>query len=265
MRTMDRPVRTAFQIQRDVIYALLLREISARFGKSRASFLWVLVEPIAHLMFPIVVFGFVLERAVPGVEYPVFLVYGFMPFLAFKTICLQTMEGTRASGGVLSYRQVMLMDVFIAKALAYCAIQALIFAVVLIALAALGYDVLPPRPVELGGALVLTVVLAFALGLLFAGLSSIVPDAKTVFRVLFIPLYFMSGILFPISRFPDDWVRWLAINPVLHLVEMSRVTGIAHYEPMRFLSLEYIAALTIGSLFIGLAMYRLRYLARVTT
>jgi len=262
---MDRPGRTSLQIQRDVIYALLLREISARFGRSRASFLWVLVEPIAHLMFPIVVFGFLLERAVPGVDYPVFLVYGFMPFLAFKTICLQTMEGTRANRGLLSYRQVMLMDVFVAKALAYCAIQALIFGVVLTALAVLGYDVLPPRPVEFGAVLALTVVFAFALGLLFAGLGSVVPDAKTVFRVLFIPLYFLSGILFPISRFPDDWVRLLAINPVLHLVEMSRATGVLHYEPMRFLNLEYIAALTLGSLFIGLAMYRLRYLARVTT
>ena len=115
---MDRPARTRtpLQIQCDVIYALLIREISARFGKSRASFLWVLLEPVAHLIFPIAVFGFALERTVPGVAYPVFLVYGFMPFLTFKTICLQTMEGTRASGGVLSYRQVMLLDVFVMPA-----------------------------------------------------------------------------------------------------------------------------------------------------
>jgi capsular polysaccharide transport system permease protein len=128
----------------------------------------------------------------------------------------------------------------------------------------LGFEALPPRPVELAGALALAVTLGFGLGLLFAALSSVAPDTKTVIRVLFIPLYFLSGVLLPISRFPDEWVRWLALNPVLHLVELVRVTAIAHYEPMQYLSLEYVGGLAIVSIFLGLALYRLRYLARVT-
>src|SRR6186713_789855 len=149
--------RTSFQIQRDVVYALLLRELASRFGKSRVGFLWVLMEPVAHLVFPIAVFGFMLERTIPGVEYPVFLTYGF---LLFKTICLQTMDGTRANRGLLSYRQVLLMDVFVAKALTHCAVSASVFAVVLGGLALVGFDVLPPSPIELFGVLALTVALA---------------------------------------------------------------------------------------------------------
>lgn len=263
-RAAPRPVRTPLQIQRDVIYALLIREVSSRFGKSRASFLWVLFEPVAHLVFPIAMFGFALERALPGIDYPVFLVYGFLPFLVFKTICLQIMEGARVSRGLMSYRQVLLMDVFVANALAYCSVEAMVFAVVLAGLAMLGFDVFPIWPMELGGVLVLTVLLAFALGLLFGALTSVVPDAKALVRVLFIPLYFLSGILFPISHFPEEWVQWLAINPVLHLVEMSRAAAVAHYVPMRAMSLEYVTAVTVVSLFIGLALYRLRTLSRVT-
>lgn len=259
-----RPSRTAFQIQRDVIYALLVREISARFGKSRASFFWVLVEPTAHLVFPIAVFGYVLERTLAGIDYPLFLVYGFLPFLTFKTICLQTMDGAQASRGLLSYRQVLLMDVFVAKALAYCAVQALVFGAVLAGLAMLGYAVLPPRPVELGGVLVLTVLMAFAFGLLFGALASVVPDARSVIRVLFLPLYLLSGILFPVTRFPEEWVEWFALNPVLHLVEMSRGAAVAHFETMRAVSLEYVTGITLVALFLGLALYRLRTLSRVT-
>jgi capsular polysaccharide transport system permease protein len=84
-------------------------------------------------------------------------------------------------------------------------------------------------------------------------------------HILFLPLYFISGILFPVTRFPDEWVRWMAINPVLHLVELSRVTGIEKYEPMRYLSLEYPIALALIATVIGLMLYRLRILARVTT
>lgn len=262
---MNAVARSAFRIQRDVLYALLLREMAARFGRSRVGILWVLVEPVAHLVFPVAIFGFMLQRTLPGVDYAVFLVYGFLPFLVFKTICLQTMDGTRANRGLLSYRQVLLMDVFVAKAIATFAVEVIVFTIVIVGLAMLGFDVAPRLPLELGAVLVMSALLAFGLGLLFAALCSLVPDAKAVIRVIFLPLYLISGILFPIARFPDEWVRWFAINPVLHLVELTRWSAIEHYEPTRFMSAEYPFVLILVSLFCGLALYRLRYLSRVTT
>lgn len=258
------PSRTGFQIQKDVIYALVLREVGSRMGKSRVGLLWVMVEPVAHLMFPIVMFGFFMERALPGVAYPIFLVYGFLPFLLFKTICLQTMDGVSANRGLLSYRQITLMDVFVAKAIAYCAIESLVFAIVLGGLAMLAFDVLPSYPIEFAGALALSVALAFGLGLLFAAIGSLVPDAKSLIRILFLPLYFASGVLFPITRFPDPWIDLLALNPVLHLVELSRWTALEHYQPMHQLNVIYPVLVALATNFIGLAMYRLRYLSRVT-
>lgn len=258
-------VRSHFQIQRDVIYALLLRELSSRFGKSRGGFLWVLVEPIAHLVVPIFIFGFIRQRLMPGVEFPVFLVYGFLPFLLFKAICLQIVDGVNTAQGLLSYRQVLLMDVFIAKSMAHLVIQAVVFIIVLTGLATFGYHVLPPHPVEFAGVLALTAVLAFGLGVLFAAIASLIPDARPVIHVMFMPLYFISGILFPVSRFSDELVRWLAINPVLHLVELTRVAGVEGYVPMKYLSLAYPVTLALVATVIGLMLYRLRYLARVTS
>jgi capsular polysaccharide transport system permease protein len=263
MANRDSP-RTALQIQRDVIYALLLREVGARFGKSRVGALWVLLEPVAHLVFPVVMFGFVRDRVFPGVEYPVFLIYGFLPFVLFKTICMQTMEGTSASRGVLSYRQVLLMDVFVAKMVAYTAIEAVVFCIVLGGLAMLGFDVLPAHPVEFVGTLAMTVLLAFGFGLLFAALGSVAPDGKSIIRVIFLPLYFISGVLFPLSRFNDGIVYWLSFNPVAHLVDLSRVAGIPHYEGTHYMGTEYPLSLTLVTVFAGLALYRLRALSRVT-
>jgi capsular polysaccharide transport system permease protein len=127
-----------------------------------------------------------------------------------------------------------------------------------------GFDVLPPRPVEFAGVLILTIALAFGLGLVLAAIASLVPDARSIISVMFMPLYLVSGVLFPITRFPDDMVRWMAINPVLHLVELSRVAAVEGYVPMKYLSLEYPVALALISTLIGLMFYRLRYLTRVT-
>jgi capsular polysaccharide transport system permease protein len=119
--------------------------------------------------------------------------------------------------------------------------------------------------VELAGVLALTAVLAFGLGLLLAAIASLVPDARAVIHVMFMPLYFASGILFPVTRFADEWVRLLAINPVLHLVELSRLTGVEGYVAMEQLSIVYPVALALTSTIIGLMLYRLRYLTKVTS
>jgi capsular polysaccharide transport system permease protein len=256
--------RSHFQIQRDVIYALLLRELSSSFGKSRSGFFWAMVEPVAHLLVPVLIFSFIRVRLIPGVEYPVFLVYGFLPFLLFKVICLQMVNGLNAAKGLLAYRQVLLMDVFIAKAIAYAVIQAIVFAIVLTGLAMFGFEVLPPRPVEFVAVLALTVIFAFGLGLVLAAVTSLVPDARAMVSIMFMPLYFISGILFPVTRFPDEWVRWMAINPILHFAELSRAASLDGYDPMKYTSIAYPVALALVLTIVGLMLYRLRYLARVT-
>lgn len=226
--------------------------------------MWVMVEPVAHILVPVVVFGFIRQRMVPGVEFPVFLVYGFLPFLLFKAICLQIVDGMNAVKGLLAYRQVLLMDVFVAKAMAYAVIQAIVYVVVLGGLAMLGYDVLPSRPVELAGVLGITILFAFGLGVVLAALTSLIPDSRSVIRVIFMPLYFISGILFPITRFPDEWLQWMSLNPVLHIVELSRAMSLDGYEPMKYTSIAYPVGLALSLTMIGLMLYRLRYLARVT-
>jgi len=200
----------------------------------------------------------------PGVEYPVFLVYGFMPFLVFKAVCLQIVDGVNAGQGLLAYRQVLLMDLFVAKTLTFCVIQSVVFAIVIVGLALLGYEVLPDRPIEFAAVLCLSTLLAFGLGIVFAALASQVPDARPVVHVMFMPLYFISGILFPVTRFPDEWLQWLAVNPVLHLVEMSRSMAIDSYVPMKYTSIEYPVGLMLISISTGLMLYRKRILTRVT-
>ena len=256
--------RSQLQIQRDVIYALLLRELSSTFTRSRGGFLWVLVEPVAHLLVPVLIFTFIRQRMLPGVEYAVFLVYGFLPYLLFKTVCLQIADGVKSARGLLSYRQVLLMDVFVSKAIAYVVIQAIVFTVVLTGLGMIGFDVIPARPLELAGILMLTATFAFGLGVLFAALTSLVPDSRSLIRILFMPLYFISGILFPVTRFPDDWVQLLSFNPVLHLVELCRAMGVDGYVPMKYTTIEYPVVLALVFTIVGLMLYRLRTLTKVT-
>jgi capsular polysaccharide transport system permease protein len=194
----------------------------------------------------------------------VFLLYGLLPFLLFKNICLQTMDGVQANMGLLSYRQVHLLDVFLARALSNVAIEVMLFSIVFAGLGLLGYDVLPRNLVELIVVLVVAVAMGLGLGMLFAALCGFVPDARAVIRIVFAPLYFASGVIYPISRFSGDVVEWLSWNPLLHLIDYSRLAALPHYRPIQNLNAMYPVALTAIVLWVGLSLYRLRQLNRVT-
>lgn len=256
--------RTALQIQIDVIAALLLREVQSRFGRSRVGFIWALLEPITHVIVPVVMFGFIFDRVLPGVEYPVFLLYGLLPFLLFKNICLQTMDGVQANVGLLAYRQVHLLDVFVARALSNVVVETILFVIVFAGLALLGYDVLPRNIVEVLAVLTVAVAMGLGLGMLFAALCGFVPDARSMIRIAFVPLYLISGVMYPISRFPGEVVQWLSWNPLLHLIDYSRLAALPHYRPIPTLNVLYPIALTALLLWVGLSLYRLRQLNRVT-
>ena len=257
--------RSPYRIQLDVLYALLLREFAARFGRSRVGFLWTFIEPIVHTAAPIVIFGFLLERHVSGIDYPVFLVFGLLPYFLFRTICTQTMESLNVSRGLLSYRPVHLIDVIFAKAIFTAALETLLFLVIGAGLAVMGFNVVPTHPIEWLLILIGVCLFALGLGMILAAIVGFMPDAKTLIRLLFMPLYFLSGIILPITRFPDEWVDYLSWNPVLHWVEASRAFAVPHYEPMRQMSLRMVFFSGAITLLIGLSLYRLRRLNRVTT
>jgi capsular polysaccharide transport system permease protein len=257
-------LRSPYQIQKDVLYALLLREFSARFGRSRVGFFWVLIEPIAHVAFPVAMFGFVLDRHVTGYEYPVFLLYGLLPYFLFRSICMQTMEGVNASRGLLSYRPVHLIDLIFTKAIFTLALESTLFLIIGLVLTFFGYDLVPALPIEWIGLMLGVSMFALGLGMIFAAISSFIPDARSVIRVSFLPLYLLSGVILPVSRFPPEWVDILATNPLLHWIEASRQFGLMHYRPIDQLSYEVVFFSVFVTMFFGLALYRLRHLSRVT-
>ncbi|MBN8488004.1 MAG: ABC transporter permease [Burkholderiales bacterium] len=258
-------VRSPYRVQVDVLYALFLREVSARFGRSRVGLLWTLIEPLAQVIAPVLIFGFILDRVVTGYEYPVYLIYGLLPYYLFRTICVQTMEGVNASRGLLSYRPIHLIDMLFTKAIFTIALDLFLFLIIGIGLAVLGFDVVPARPVEWLFSLLGVCLFALGLGMMLAALVSFMPDARAIVRVLFMPLYLVSGVVLPVSRFPSWVVDWLALNPLMHWLEVSRQFGLPHYRAMPQLSGAMVFFSMAVPLLLGLALYRLRRLSRVTT
>ena len=108
--------RSAWEVQRAVLFALLLREMKARVGGQWIGAIWTLLEPLTHTMIIVTILGFVRGSTRAGLEYPVFLVTGLLPFFLFQHLAMRLMDGIESNKGLFSYRQVKPLDTLLSRA-----------------------------------------------------------------------------------------------------------------------------------------------------
>lgn len=250
--------RTPWQIQRAVLFALFVRELQTRFGGRWLGMFWVLLEPLAHLTIMLLIFGFIRHQVLPGVEYPVFLLTGLVPFLVFKSLALRLMEAVDANRGLFGYRQVKPLDPLISRAGLEISLYGMVYLLMLGSLGWLGFHFLPAEPLQLMGISSALLVAGFGLGLVFAVATDELPNARSFIRIFFMPLYLLSGVIFPVATLPPQVLPWLLWNPVLHAIEISRGHFFPQYHVLPQFSAAYVAGFALVVLALGLSLYRVR-------
>jgi capsular polysaccharide transport system permease protein len=257
--------RSAWEVQRAVLFALVLREMKARVGGQWVGAIWTLLEPLTHTMILVTILGFVRGVVLPGIEYPVFLVTGLLPFFLFQHLAMRLMDGIESNRGLFAYRQVKPLDTLVARACVEALMNLLVYAFTLGILAWLGYSVLPAGPLEMIGVNLVMILLGTGFGVLSAVVSHERPRLRSFIRMTMFPLYFASGVIFQVDLLPREYLDWLLLNPLLHLVELSRHAFIPTYVPVEGINALYplLCTLTIGAL--AMLLYRADRLRLITT
>jgi capsular polysaccharide transport system permease protein len=252
-----RPRRSPWKIQRDVVLALVIRDLRSRVEGRWLGLLWMLFEPLAHVLLILTLFGFRHHTTSPNVEFPVFLVTGLLPFFMFRNLARRLPTAIGANRGLYAYRQVKPIDALIATAIVEIGLTSAVYLSALMVLGWLGFHWLPLHPLELAGISVILLALGGGLGLVFSVAAHERPRVKSVINMMFLPLYLLSGVIFPPSAFPVQVQEWLLWNPVLHLLELGRAYFIPLHKPMEGVNLFYPTAVTLVVLTLGLSLYRL--------
>lgn len=252
----DKPRRTAWDIQRAVWFALFLRESQARVGGQWVGAVWTLLEPLAHTLLLVTVMGMISGQVSGAYEYPVFLVTGLIPFFLFQNLANRLMDGIEANRGLYSYRQVKPLDTLVSRAVVEAFMNLFVYAVTLGLLAWLGYRIAPHQPLEMLGINLLLILFGTSFGLFVAVVSHDRPRLRSIIRMTMMPLYFASGVIFPIDLLPREYIDMLLWNPMLHLVELSRHSFIAEYVPTHGIDAMYPLTVMLGFAALGLLLYR---------
>lgn len=247
--------RNALTITLSVWRALFLREAVFRLFGSRGAWFWLLLEPIAHIAILMAVFGLARLHNVGGVDTSAWLMIGLLTFFMFKRTALQSMHAVNSNQSLFSYRQVKAVDTVLMRAGLEGFLMILIAALVLgvAALVGLISDAADPLAVLEGMAGMW--LMGLGLGLVTSVATELVPEVGQTVSLLVTPLYFLSGVMFPLSSVPPPYRDWLTANPLIHGIESAR-RGIApHYQVPPDLDLGYLFVSALLLIAVGLALH----------
>lgn len=211
-----------WDIQMRVIKALMLRELTTRFGRENIGFLWIMAEP---LLFAVLV-G-LLWRAMKGpeeygVDIIAFVVSGYIPLVLFRSSVSRAVASFTANGSLMYHRQVKVLDLILVRFLIELIGHMMAYLFIALALGAFGFF---PLPYDVGALITGWTYFAaftFAVTLVVAPLSEmsdllekIIP-VTTYLMVPFSGAFYLVGSLYPAAA---DVVLW---SPPVHGMEMMR-------------------------------------------
>ncbi len=256
--------RSGFEVQQAAVKALFLREIRTRFGKFRLGYFWAILEPSAHLLVLLGIFGFIMHRTMPDISFPVFLLNGIIPYFIFSNITNRSVGAIEANQGLFNYRPVKPIDTIIARALLETVIYAAVYILLMVVVWMAGEYFEVINLLQLVATWGLLILFSCGIGLIFMVVGRTFAETQKFLPILLKPLYFISCIMYPLHSIPKDYWPYILWNPIVHAVELSREAVMPGYVSDG-VSLSYLALCSLVTVFTGIALYRNREEAMLTS
>lgn len=215
-------LRQGWDIQVRVIGALMLRELTTRYGRENIGFLWVMAEPLLFAVL-VAVFWRVMKGPFDfGVDIVAFVVTGYIPLVLFRTCMSRGVKSFTANGGLMYHRQIKVLDLLLVRFLVELIGHMMAYVFVGTVLGVLGYF---PRPFDLGFIMLggfYYALFTFSVMLVVASLSEM---SETIEKIVPVTTYLMipfSGAFFLVSALTPGAANAVLYSPAVHGMEMMR-------------------------------------------
>ena len=246
-------VRRDLGTHKRIIGALLLRELSTRYGRDNIGFLWVIVEPMLFCGAVTTMWSVIRPPYEHGIKLIPFTVTGYMCILLLRHLIGHGVNCVKANQALLYHRHITTLHLFICRlALEFIGVT-LAFTVIYSIMLLTGQMELPKDlPMLYVGWCMLAwmgagvAMVLGALGEMFEFVEKIVQ----VFTYMLVPL---SGTFYMAAWLPPAFRKALLVMPFIHPVEMVRAGVFGEFVKTYF-SIGYAAAWATGFTLLGLLL-----------
>lgn len=258
MNVQGQTVLGGLRVQRNVVRALFHREIKTRFSGYRLGIFWAVLEPLAHIAIFTLVFGMRGRIIANGIDYPVFLITGFIPFFLFTHTTTQVMKAAQSNQGLFGFRQVRPIDTMLARTIVEAFLSVLGFLTLALVFGWAGYNTVPHDLLGFVTGWMLTGAIGLGLGMIFCAMVTIFSEFEKFATIGMRILYFLSGVMYSLQMIPQPYRPWFLWNPVLHGIDQVRQSFFYNY-PSSETSLTFTATSALALLFTGFSLYSIHW------
>lgn len=235
--------------------ALVLREMSTRFGRTPGGYIWALLQPLGTIIMLSLAFSLLVRTPSLGSSFVLFKATGLMVLQMFRVVSNMVSKSMSFSKALMAYPGVTWVDAVLARFILNALVVTLVTAIILTGI--IIYEDLSPLLdwQMILGAMLLTAMLAFGFGVFNAYMSERFDIYDNIWSIATTPLMIASGILFlfdDLPRFAQD-ILWY--NPLIHTVGMMRAGFYSVYQP-QYISISFVLIVALVPTALGLMLLR---------
>ncbi|MDK1389754.1 Polysialic acid transport protein KpsM [Ensifer psoraleae] len=237
-----------------VVSAMIVREMSTKFGSKPGGYLWALLEPIGYIAMMTVIFGAIAHTPALGTSFILFFATGYLGYQMYQAKVMYLSSAVRANKPLLSYPNVAPIDAITARYVLQTLTTTLVSAIVFAAI----FLTLPHSP-ELNWPRLLEAELYAGSLALGVGLFNSVMFVKyalyeQIYGILTRPMFLLCGVFFVPGDMPHPYRDILLSNPLCHVIMLFRTGFYPEYRAIG-LDLPYLALCSALVFFGGMTVF----------
>lgn len=235
------------------VVALILREMSTRYGRSPGGFIWALLEPLGTILILGVAFSLLIRSPSLGSSFLLFYATGYLPFSLYQNIALYVARAINFSRNLLFYPAVTWVDAVIARFILNAIVGLLVSYIILAGMLAIEdtRGVLDLTSIVV--ALALAMLVGLGMGVLNCALIGLLDPWELIWSIVTRPLFLASGVLLIYEDLPQTIQAILWYNPLLHVTGYMRMGFYPMYNP-NYLSAPFVIGFGLVTLTLGLLL-----------
>ncbi len=247
-----RGARRSFATWRAVM-ALILREMSTRYGKNPGGYIWAVLEPLGAILILSFAFSLMMRSPSLGNSFILFYATGYLPFNLYQVLANNVARALSFSKSLLFYPSVTWVDAILARFLLNALTGVLVAYLLLSGILAVIDTRIVLDFMPMVASMGLAMLLGLGIGTLNCALGGIFPTWDLIWSIATRPLFIASAIFFVMEDLPTGVQDILWYNPLVHITGMMRAGFFPMYSP-QYVSPLYVLAVALISLVMGLIL-----------
>jgi len=240
-------------VRRRVIGALMMRELTTRFGRSNLGFLWMFFEPL-FLGGIVSALHSLRGHGQHGISIFTLSVIGYVPFFMLRAMINRASSAIHSNLSLLYHRDVTLQDICLSRNLIEFVAVCGVLLVFLAAAFWLAGEV-PQSPFKIVAALLLMGLLGHGFSMTVAGFAALSEITDRIVHPLTYIMMPISGAFFMVAWLPPSWREPALWIPFVSIHELLR-DGQFGDKIVSYYDIPYVLYWILGMNLIGLSTLR---------